>query len=130
MRIVRNDDREFILSLQEMMGNKQDHPWLGFIFYSILNEENICVGGGGLFPSLDGFTSEIVYAIFDSYRNIGLGANLIKLLHEEAIKIFPDITNIRAYIKKENIASQKLIYKMGYKKIGEDSYILEINKRG
>ncbi len=66
----------------------------------------------------------IHYSIAKGYRNMGKGQRLILLAEQEICNQFQNreksgIVLINAYVKKENIASNHIFQKMGYKKQGE-----------
>ena len=90
---------------------------LGFGNYTLIRKtDNIKIGTCGLYDreGLEGI--DIGFAMLPAYENMGYGFESASKLLEVGIKVF-HIKLISAITTKENIASQKLIEKLGLKYI-------------
>lgn len=59
----------------------------------------------------------ISYCIDKNYRGYGLATKMIQLLEEEVKSKFNNINTLVGYVKFENVNSQRIFEKLGYKKI-------------
>lgn len=61
----------------------------------------------------------INYSIAKEYRGKGYGKRMVKLLEREVHDNHPEISELHAYVKKENIASKKVFEDLGFEKSGD-----------
>ncbi len=61
----------------------------------------------------------ISYSIAKEYRGKGYGKRMVKLLEREVHDNHPEISELHAYVKSENIASQKVFEGLGFEKCGD-----------
>ena len=61
----------------------------------------------------------ISYSIAKEHRGKGYGKRMVKLLEREVRDNYPEISELRAYVKNENIASQKVFEGLGFGKCGD-----------
>ncbi len=67
---------------------------------------------------VDKSQGELDISLLPKFRGYGLGTKAIKKLCELSFKKFPTLEVIRAYIKMENKASQKIFLNAGFSKTG------------
>lgn len=89
-------DENFLL----LVAFSELHNFIGQIKFE-LNKEKAIIG----------------ISITEKFRGKGIAKKLLELSHNFLKKTRPEIIQIFAYIKKENIASNKLFKHFGYKKI-------------
>lgn len=77
--------------------------------------------------TVTGEEAEISYSICVEKRCMGYGKEMLILLQKAVTKDFPQIRRLVAKVKLENIASQKTLADVGYKKKG-DIFEIEIDK--
>ena len=61
----------------------------------------------------------ISYSIAKEHRGKGYGKRMVELLEQEVRNNHPEISELHAYVKKENIASQKVFERLGFEKSGD-----------
>ncbi len=69
---------------------------------------------GTLRLDFDGNEVTVSYSIAAEYRKKGYGTVLIRLAEEKV----PQRTLMKAFVKQENVASNKIFQKLGYKRDG------------
>ena len=86
----------------------QDSSYHQFIL--MRNEQPI----GKIRLNINGSNAEIGYSIAKSYRNLGYGHKILQLLSAKVKNQLPEIKNLIAKVKPDNLASQKLFESEGY----------------
>lgn len=89
------------------------------IFQFIYYKENMPVGQIRL--EKEGANAIISYSIAKEYRGKGYGKKMVAMLEEEVKKNHPEILELQAFVKADNIASQKVFEGLGYEK-NDDRY--------
>lgn len=88
---------------------------LQFIFY----KGNIPIGQIRLEKEQE--SAIISYSIAKEHRGKGYGKGMVEMLEKEVQKNHPEILELQAFVKKDNIASQKVFEGLGYQK-SDDRY--------
>ncbi|BCZ26068.1 hypothetical protein EUBC25_01550 [Claveliimonas bilis] len=78
--------------------------------------------------TIDGNKAEIGYSIAPQHRQRGYGRMILQLIVDEVKHKFPDVKEVVAKVKPENIASKKLFESEGYD-MKYLCYVLDTNKK-
>lgn len=71
----------------------------------------------------------INYSIAKEKRGLGYGVEMLRCIEQEIGHLHPDIKQLTALVKKENVKSQKIFEKLDYnRKLIEDGTICEYSK--
>lgn len=101
------------------------HPeWVPWLFVLETNEGRRLVGDGGFArPPEDGFLV-IGYEVAPEHRNQGIATEAVRALCQWAFER-ADVAAIEALTERENLASQRVLAKVGFKPGGvdEDGYL-------
>lgn len=94
----------------------RDNPCLDYLVYTVtLKKENIVIGAVGCSYYEDLKETGITYFIGAQYRNNGYAAEAAKAYIEYFINHYITVQKMIATVREENIASWKVIEKVGFR---------------
>lgn len=99
-----------------------------YYMYIIRDEKNSFAGRANLqiHEGKNGKIAEIGYRIDLNYQRLGFASQSVKLILEKAFNEFK-VVEVTAGTAKDNVGSQKVLEKNGFKKIGEERNVFQIN---
>lgn len=105
-------------------------------FEKIIQKKNekqyifICNGEaiGQIRATIYGDEAEVHYSICSEKRCMGYGKEMLNLLKKQIIQDFPQVKKLSAKVKRDNIASRKMLLKLKFEEI-YDYYELVIEKK-
>ena len=117
--IASAKDPELKKAYTEMLEGCLEHPdqWDWYAMWIIENEDGIRVGDLCFKGVEEGKNPEIGYGIDDEYQGKGYATEAVKLALEWAFS-HPGVTAVEAETDPDNIASQKVLAKCGFKATG------------
>ena len=131
--ISATQDPELKKAYTEMLAGCLEHPeqWDWYAMWNIENEDGIPVGDLCFKGVEDGKNPEIGYGIDEEFRGRGYATEAVKLALAWAFG-HPDVAAVGAETDPDNIASQKVLAKCGFKPtgtIGEEGPRFIVNKK-
>ena len=131
--IASANDPELKKAYTEMLEGCLEHPeqWDWYAMWIIENEDGIPVGDLCFKGVEDGKNPEIGYGIDDKFRGKGYATEAVKLALAWAFG-HPGVAAVEAETDPDNIASQKVLEKCGFKPtgtIGEEGPRFIVNKK-
>ena len=117
--IASTPDPELKKAYSEMLAGCIEHPdqWDWYAMWNIENEDGIHIGDLCFKGYEDGINPEIGYGIEDEYQGRGYATEAVKLALEWAFS-HPGVIAVEAETDPDNIASQKVLAKCGFKANG------------
>lgn len=91
----------------------------------ILEDEGVAIGQIRI--NINENIAEIGYSISSEFRSQGYGRKMLKLVVSEIKENYPEVIQLIAKVKPENIASNKLFESEGYEMV-YSCYKLELNR--